>query len=79
MAKPDLLASVVRNKSLLFRDAKASYETAAFGTLKLMPTGNPVDDQKRDYAAMGEMFMGDGPDFDTVMKTISKLEEMING
>ncbi|CAL4869988.1 hypothetical protein MMA231_04286 (plasmid) [Asticcacaulis sp. MM231] len=78
MKQPELLALVVRNKSLLFRDPKASYDTADFGTLKLMPTGDPVDELKRDYTAMAEMFMGDAPGFDTVMQTLMKLETTIN-
>jgi hypothetical protein len=32
-SQPDLLAQVVHNKSLMFADKSASYETAVLGTL----------------------------------------------
>lgn len=75
---PDLLESVVHNKSLLFRDAKASYDTAVIGSLKLLPTDEQRTHLKQDYEKMAEMFMGEYPDFDTVMNGLSKLEKKIN-
>ena len=38
LSKPDLLAEVVHNKSLVFADKSASYETAVLGSLQLSPT-----------------------------------------
>ncbi len=78
MADPALLERVVRNKSLLFRDSKASYETARIGSLKLVPDAELTAALKKDYAAMAEMFMGDAPDFETVMKGLAGLEKEIN-
>ncbi len=78
IAQPELLAQVVRNKSLMFREPKASYETAVFGSLMLLPTGSAVDDLKKDYAAMTEMFMGEAPSFDNITKTMRELEVWIN-
>lgn len=74
----DLLESVVHNKSLLFRDAKASYDTAVIGSLKLLPTDEQRLPLKKDYERMSEMFMGEYPDFDTVMDGLLKLEQKIN-
>lgn len=75
---PELLASVVQNKSLMFKDNKASYKTAVFPTLKLIPTNEDVKILKQDYEKMSEMFLSDYPDFDTVIAELSSLEEKIN-
>lgn len=75
---PNLLAQVVRNKSLLFRDAKASYGTAVFGTLRLVPKEDALVELRRDYLAMTEMLMGDAPAFDAVMATIAAIEKAVN-
>lgn len=78
LLNPDLLESVVHNKSLLFRDTKASYDTAVIGSLKLLPTDEQRLPLKQDYERMSEMFMGEYPDFDAVMNGLSKLEQKIN-
>lgn len=78
IAAPDLLAQVVRNKSLMFREPKASYETAVFGTLNLLPKNEGIAELKRDYAAMSEMFMGEIPPLDHVLASIATLELKIN-
>jgi hypothetical protein len=73
-----LLDQVVHNKSLLFRDAKASYETAKIGSLRLVPHGALLSDLKRDYTTMNEMFMSEAPAFDAVMSGLAELEKRIN-
>jgi hypothetical protein len=73
-----LLDQVVRNKNLMFRDSKASYDTAKIGTLKLIPRPDDVDRLEKDYAAMEEMFMGDYPDFGTIMNEMAVLEDFLN-
>lgn len=78
LQNPVLLEQVVRNKSLLFRDPKASYETAVLGNLKLLPSGEQLPILKKDYEKMAEMFMGEYPDFDTVMAGLEKLEQRLN-
>lgn len=76
--KPELLEQVVRNKSLMFRDTKASYDTAVFGTLQLLPKDEQLAGLKDDYAKMAEMFMGDFPDFSIVIAELKELQEKIN-
>jgi len=73
-----LLDQVVLNKSIFFKDNKASYETAKIGSLKLVPSDAMITELKADYKAMQEMFMKDAPDFDLVISTLQKLEEKIN-
>ena len=74
----DLLEQVVRNKSLFFRDAKASYETAKIGSLRFVPKGALLQTLKKDYASMSEMFMGEYPAFDTIIDGLAALETRIN-
>jgi len=73
-----LLEQVVRNKKLLFRDARASYDTAVFGTLKLVPPEELLPTLKKDYEAMGEMFMGAAPDIAEILSELAELEGKIN-
>jgi len=74
-----LLEKVVRNKSLLFEDNKASYETAIIGSLRLVPPSNIKADLAQDYAAMSEMFLRQSPSFESIMDSLSTLEQKING
>lgn len=76
--KPDILEQVVRNKETLFRDGKASYGTATMTELKLVPAADREDDLRKDYEAMQEMFMGDFPSFDEIVKKMQSLEERIH-
>jgi predicted nucleotidyltransferase component of viral defense system len=73
-----LLEKVVRNKSLMFQDSKASYDTAVIGSLRLVPKDAMLPELRRDYAAMQEMFIGEVPEFETIMSELAKLEERIS-
>jgi Nucleotidyl transferase AbiEii toxin, Type IV TA system len=73
-----LLASVVRNKQIMFADNSASYETAVPGTLRLRPMGELEERLKRDYAAMSDMFMAPAPSFDTLMEELAAIEAKLN-
>ena len=77
--RPDLLAKVVLNKSLMFADNKASYGTAMIGSLRLVPTDELRARLAGDYAAMSEMFMTPPPSFDDLMAAIGALETKLNG
>lgn len=77
--RPDLLAKVVLNKSLMFADNKASYGTAMIGSLRLVPTDELRARLADDYAAMSEMFMTLPPSFDDLMVAIGALETKLNG
>lgn len=78
MQLPDLLARVVFNKSLMFKDKKASYDTAKLGSLRLMPTDELRERIRLDYAAMDEMFMAGPPSFTALMEAIAALEAKLN-
>lgn len=78
MKTPDLLARVVLNKSLMFPDKRASYDTATVGSLRLVPAEDLRERLRADYAAMSEMFMVAPPTFDDLMAAIDALEAKLN-
>lgn len=78
LAHPDLLTQVVAHKSKLFADPRASYETAALGSLRLVPTVQLGTQLRADYRAMGEMFMSEPPTFEQLMSRIGCLEAKLN-
>lgn len=78
LAERDLLAQVVRNKSLMFADAKASYGTAELGTLRLSVSDAMREALKADYAAMAEMFMEEPPSFAELADRLEAIEAKIN-
>lgn len=78
LAEPELLDQVVRNKSLMFADASASYGTAVLVTLRLSPSDAIRDALARDYAAMADMFMEDPPAFKELLAGLADLEDRIN-
>ena len=79
MGRIDLLEQVVHNKSLMFADRSASYDTAVVGTLRLSPDGATWEKLERDYGAMSEMFMAAPPKFQVLMKGLAAIEATING
>jgi len=76
-ANPELLAAVVRNKSLMFADKAASYDTAVIGELRLFPTGM-TEALASDYAAMADMFMAPPPSLPELIEAIGDLEKRLN-
>lgn len=73
-----LLEQVVRNKSIMFKDSKASYGTAKIGTLRLTPEKELREKLEEDYKAMQVMFMEIPPGFDEIITDLDKLEKEIN-
>lgn len=78
LARPELLDQVVRNKSLMFADKSASYETAVLGSLRLLPTDGVRDQLAQDYRAMSEMFMAEPASFDELVGALESIERTIN-
>lgn len=78
LADTALLDLVVQNKTLFFRDPRASYETAQIGTLRLVPDGDRLAALKKDYKAMEEMFMDGFPSFDKILEGLKHLEQRLN-
>ncbi|MGB6026184.1 MAG: nucleotidyl transferase AbiEii/AbiGii toxin family protein, partial [Candidatus Sulfotelmatobacter sp.] len=73
-----LLDEVAAHKQHFFREGAAQYELAKKDTLRLAP-GKPLEDGlRKDYEKMREMYFGNEPDFNEVMKAIRDLEKKIN-
>ncbi|MGX7896052.1 nucleotidyl transferase AbiEii/AbiGii toxin family protein [Tsuneonella sp. HG222] len=78
LAEPELLAQVVCNKSVMFADASASYDTADLAGLRISPSPEIRDALAADYAAMAEMFMINPPSFPELLTGLADLEKRIN-
>ena len=78
LANLDLLSEVSHYKSVFFKAARARYEDAKPGSLRLAPGEHLETALRRDYAGMREMIMSDAPSFDEVLNTITALEAEIN-
>jgi len=74
-ADPALLASVLKNKRLMFADNKASYETADLVGLTLIPRDEDKPALQKDYAEMEVMFANAYPSFDELIKGLADLQE----
>jgi hypothetical protein len=76
--KSHLLIEVAKFKNKFYHRGWAQYDLARIGTLKLEPPSTRIDDLKKDYANMKEMLFGDTPIFDSIIKSISKFEDLLN-
>ncbi|OAI50784.1 hypothetical protein AYO37_00765, partial [Opitutia bacterium SCGC AG-212-L18] len=76
--KLDLLARVMRHKSIYFRSGWAKYEEAVPGSLRLAPRNERIADLKQDYEKMQKMFFRDPPSFEVIMGSLQEMEDIIN-
>ncbi len=74
-----LLEQDVKFKLKFYYSKNASYETAHFGTVKLVPSKAAIKDLSVDYDHMKDMIYGKKPSFNEIMDTLAKLEVEING
>ncbi len=74
----ELLKSVATHKSIFFRSPPAKYETAAPGTLRLLPTSQRRMELEADYGKMRQMIFGEVPALDHVFDVLAELERKIN-
>ena len=74
-----LLRQVVEFKQRFYPCSWALYEEAKPGTFRLVPDTGRHSALRRDYRDMEMMIFGETPKFDTVIHTLQRLEEEING
>jgi Nucleotidyl transferase AbiEii toxin, Type IV TA system len=79
MADLALLEEVAHHKSVFFKAAWASYETAKPGSLRLVPKAEIAKALKKDYGGMREMIIGNAPEWDAILASIEVFETEING
>ena len=73
-----LLQAVVAHKTAFYRSAWANYETAAQGSLRLMPTEDHLAELESDLVSMQEMFFDAPPQLDDILTTLGKWETNFN-
>lgn len=78
LADLSMLQTVANHKAVFFRSARANYDSARPGTLRLVPREDQMDSLRRDYTIMREMFATEPPSFDQVIETLRRLESRIN-
>jgi len=78
LARPDLLERVAYHKERFFRAAWARYDLARPGSLHLIPPDFRMDEIRKDYIAMQDMYYGTPFTFDEVCYELKILENEIN-
>jgi predicted nucleotidyltransferase component of viral defense system len=77
-ADPKLLPRVVEHKKLYYADNWSRYDDVLTNATRLVPPSESIDDLKRDYAEMRDMFWEEPPTFDEILTVLAQLEERIN-
>lgn len=78
LANAELRQRVVDWKSRFFSANWARYDLAKAGTFHLAPPEFRIAELDKDYRAMRPMFLNEPPPFETIVKTLSDLEQRIN-
>lgn len=76
--REDILERVVMHKSRYFACNWANYNTAIFGSLRLIPPKERIKELSEDYEKMRVMFLTEPPTFEDVYSTIQEAEKAIN-
>jgi len=79
LARDDLRQRVVDWKSRFFAASWARYDLAKPETFRLVPPEFRLPELEKDYRAMIDYFLVPPPAFESVVKTVSDLEQQING
>jgi predicted nucleotidyltransferase component of viral defense system len=73
-----LLERVVAHKQIFFRSSWANYSSATLGSLKLLPRKEQMPALQEDYSKMKEMFFDEPVEFNKILESIGKFEELFN-
>jgi hypothetical protein len=74
----ELLSRVAQHKTLFFRSSWAKYDEAQKGTLRIVPSEHRLNALHDDYRKMQEMFFGEAPKFELILKSLKKWEGEFN-
>lgn len=76
----DIFERTAFHREIYFRWTWMDYSTLKKGTLRLIPSDEMLVDWRKDYEAMKtEMFFGDIPTFDEVIKIVLAFQDSFNG
>jgi hypothetical protein len=76
-----LLEDVVKYKKVFYDASHANYEACLDGLIRLIPDSSALNSLHKDFKSMIDagMFIGNPPDFDTILNRLRVLEAGING
>ncbi|HBA84491.1 MAG TPA: nucleotidyl transferase AbiEii/AbiGii toxin family protein [Verrucomicrobia bacterium] len=79
LADDGLFERVLAHRAVFFRWSWMDYTTMCRGSLRLVPPANQLKEWAADYEAMGaEMFFGEVPSFEKVLKVVGDFERRFN-
>lgn len=79
VADEGLFDRVLSHREVFFRWSWMDYTKMRRGSLRLVPPEDQLKDWAADYTAMGnEMFFGEVPPFETVLKVVGDFERRFN-
>ena len=75
-----LFERIAAHRQIFFRYGWMDYTTLARGTLRLIPLPGQEAEWRQDYQAMHvDMFYGEPPTFDEILKLVKEFEMEFNG
>jgi hypothetical protein len=78
-ARNDIFTRTMQHREIYFNWTWMDYSTLERGSLRLVPLVEDEDDWQRDYQAMGsEMFFGEVPTFDEILRTVREFQDRFN-
>lgn len=78
LANIELLKDVVEFKMKFYRSPRSKYEEILEGNLRLVPSNDAIKVFEKDYEEMKQMFFGDIPEFNDIIKKISDVQAIFN-
>ena len=79
VADAELFDRVARHRKIFFRISWVDYTTLHRGSLRLVPPDDAAIEWRQDYKAMStEMFFGEVPDFEEIMRVVGDFERNFN-
>ena len=74
-----LFHRVAAHRAVFFRKSKEAQESLRPGSLRMIPLTEQLPAWKQDYQAMSEdMFFGEVPSFDDVVRLVGEFEKQFN-
>lgn len=74
----ELLRQVAAHKAVYFKQSGVDYHAASTGRLDLSMSDELRGAFSEDYARMDEMIYGDKPEFESLLESLSTIEEFVN-
>lgn len=80
ISRNDIFVRAAFHRQIYFNRSWMDYSTLRRGSLRVVPLPEEEAEWRRDYKAMNdEMFFGEVPDFDEVLRVVRKFQREFNG